>query len=222
MSLIWKGPWYEKEARRVKPYEYYNYPRKNKRFWWLPLPLVLLLVVVTYIGRSCGADTPKETWATGPSQVRPGLVEQGWHTVLAGGRLYNVLDEDYRGEYELRRVYFVCEPWTDNMDGELLIPVDRAAAVPEDFPREAVLDRAEYEAFCRAWGLTPAFPEHGGRFALVARGRAGSVLTVFANQTRRAMGLDDPKGYDAREVIETAVDALRLLIRRDREGQAHG
>lgn len=160
----------------MKPYEYYNYPKKNKRLWWLPLPLVLVLVIISYIDRSCGADAPEETWSTGPSQVQLGPVEQDWHTVLVGGRLYNVLDREYQGDYELRRVYFVYEPWTDNMDGEILIPVDRAAAVPEDFPRQAVLDRAEYETFCQAWGLTPAFPAHAGRFALVARGTEGSAL----------------------------------------------
>ena len=26
--------------------------------------------------------------------------------------------------------------------------------------------------------------------------RVGSIMTVFANQTRRAMGLDDPQNYD--------------------------
>ena len=47
--------------------------------------------------------------------------------------------------------------------------------------------------------------------------RVGAVLAVFANQTRREMGLDDPKCYDTEEAIAVAVDALRLLIRRDKE-----
>ena len=51
----------------------------------------------------------------------------------------------------------------------------------------------------------------------VRRVRVGAVLMVFANQTRRAMGLEDPQCYDTSEAIETAVDALRLLILRDRE-----
>lgn len=52
----------------------------------------------------------------------------------------------------------------------------------------------------------------------VRRLRVGAVLMVFANQTRRAMGLDDPKCYDTSEAIDTAVEALRIMIRRDREG----
>ena len=51
----------------------------------------------------------------------------------------------------------------------------------------------------------------------VRRLRVGSVLMVFANQTRREMGLDDPQCYDMSEAIDTAVDAFRLLIRRDKE-----
>ena len=48
------------------------------------------------------------------------------------------------------------------------------------------------------------------------RVRVGAILTVFANQTRRAMGLEDPQCYDMEPLIDTAVDALRLLIRRDK------
>ncbi len=51
----------------------------------------------------------------------------------------------------------------------------------------------------------------------VRRLRAGAILMVFANQTRRELGLDDPKCYDTEEAIATAVDAMRLLIQRDRE-----
>ena len=52
--------------------------------------------------------------------------------------------------------------------------------------------------------------------ASVRRLRAGAVLIVFANQTRREMGLEDPKCYDTGAAVETAVEAVRLLIQRDR------
>lgn len=51
----------------------------------------------------------------------------------------------------------------------------------------------------------------------VRRVRVGAILAVFANQTRREMGLSDPQSYDTEEAIATAVDAMRLLIRRDKE-----
>lgn len=53
----------------------------------------------------------------------------------------------------------------------------------------------------------------------VRKVRVGSVLLVFANQTRRAMGLDDPQCYDEYRPVKAAVEALRLLIERDRKKQ---
>lgn len=45
--------------------------------------------------------------------------------------------------------------------------------------------------------------------------RVGAILTVFANQTRREMGLEDPKCYDTENVIAVAVNAVKLLIAED-------
>ena len=45
----------------------------------------------------------------------------------------------------------------------------------------------------------------------VRRVRVGSIMTVFANQTRRAMGLDDPKDYDTDAAIRVAVGAMCIL-----------
>lgn len=54
--------------------------------------------------------------------------------------------------------------------------------------------------------------------AAAARGvRAGAVMLVIANQTRRALGLEDPQVYDVDIPIKVAVSALRELIKKDRE-----
>ena len=45
------------------------------------------------------------------------------------------------------------------------------------------------------------------------------IMTVFANQTRRAMGLDDPMVMDTGMAISVAVEALRILIEKDRQNQ---
>ena len=42
-------------------------------------------------------------------------------------------------------------------------------------------------------------------------------MTVFANQTRRAMGLDDPQNYDTEAGIQVTVEAIRILIEKDRQ-----
>ncbi len=47
--------------------------------------------------------------------------------------------------------------------------------------------------------------------------RTGSIMTVFANQTRRSLGMDDPKDYDPMPAIRIAVEALRILIQKDRK-----
>lgn len=50
----------------------------------------------------------------------------------------------------------------------------------------------------------------------VRRVRVGSIMLVFANQTRRAMGLDDPKCYDIEPAIQVTVEAVRILIHKDK------
>jgi uridine phosphorylase len=47
--------------------------------------------------------------------------------------------------------------------------------------------------------------------------RAGTVLLVMANQTRAAKGLSNPIVHDTDGAIRTAVEAVRILIREDRE-----
>lgn len=46
----------------------------------------------------------------------------------------------------------------------------------------------------------------------IRRVRVGSIVTVFANQTRRELGLEDIQDQDMTRVIDTAIEAMRLLI----------
>ena len=50
----------------------------------------------------------------------------------------------------------------------------------------------------------------------VRRARAGCIVQVFANQTRRAMGLNDPMTLDMDPAIRVGVHGLRRLILQDR------
>ena len=45
--------------------------------------------------------------------------------------------------------------------------------------------------------------------------RVGTVLLVVANQERAKKGLPNPQVHDLEPAIETAVEALRILIRED-------
>ncbi len=46
--------------------------------------------------------------------------------------------------------------------------------------------------------------------------RAGSAFLVVGNQEREAAGLDNPIAHDTEDAIEAAVEALRILIKKDR------
>lgn len=57
--------------------------------------------------------------------------------------------------------------------------------------------------------------------AAAARGvRAGAVMLVIANQTRRALGLEDPQVYDTDIPIRVAIEAIRELIAADKKLKA--
>lgn len=51
--------------------------------------------------------------------------------------------------------------------------------------------------------------------------RVGSVFLVMANQERAAAGLDNPVVHDTERAIDTAVEAIRRMIQKDRE-EIHG
>jgi len=50
----------------------------------------------------------------------------------------------------------------------------------------------------------------------VRRARAGCIVQVFANQTRRALGLEDPMTLDTDAAVRVGVLGLRKLILRDK------
>ena len=81
---------------------------------------------------------------------------------------------------------------------------------------------AELEAKWQAWidcGAKASEMESAALFVVgsVRKVRTGSIMMVFANQTRRALGLDDPMCMDTEPAVRVAVDALRRLILKDRE-----
>ena len=50
----------------------------------------------------------------------------------------------------------------------------------------------------------------------VRRARAGCIVQVFANQTRRAKGLEDPMSLDTDASVRVGVAGMRKLIQRDK------
>ena len=88
-------------------------------------------------------------------------------------------------------------------------------------PEETGITKNKWNAWVKS-GAKCSEMESAALFIVgaVRRLRVGAILMVFANQTRREMGLEDPKCYDTEEAIATAVDALRLLIQRDKAEKA--
>ena len=86
---------------------------------------------------------------------------------------------------------------------------------PDSMPTEPEL-KYKWNAWKRL-GATCSEMESAALFTVAAARavRCGSVMLVVANQTRRELGLEDPQVYDTDAAIRAAVEAIRLLIRKD-------
>ena len=88
---------------------------------------------------------------------------------------------------------------------------------PELLPQSAVLLQ-KWDAYlkmgCLASEMESATLFIVGNYRKV---RTGAVLLVMANQTRAAKGLPNPIVHDTDSAIRTAIEAVRILIRRDGE-----
>ncbi|MDD4011638.1 MAG: uridine phosphorylase [Sphaerochaetaceae bacterium] len=71
----------------------------------------------------------------------------------------------------------------------------------------------------KALGVKASEMESAAMFTVAAarRARCGSTFLVVGNQEREALGMDNPKVHDTSLAIDVAVEAIRILIRRDRE-----
>lgn len=86
---------------------------------------------------------------------------------------------------------------------------------PESMPIANELQN-KWEAWIRAGALTSEM-ESATLFIVGAtrRVRVGAVLLVVANQTRRALGLEDIQVHDTESAIKVAINALKKLIEQD-------
>lgn len=87
---------------------------------------------------------------------------------------------------------------------------------PEKMPVSYELTN-KWDAWVRLGALCSEMESAALFTVAAARGvRCGSIMTVVANQTRRAMNLPDPQNHDVGTAVEVATEALRLLIESDR------
>lgn len=79
---------------------------------------------------------------------------------------------------------------------------------------------SQWEAWLRL-GCKASEMESAAIFIVSAyrRARAGAVFLAMGNQEREKAGLPNPIAHDTEAAIQAAVEALRILIRRDRAGE---
>ena len=130
-----------------------KYRNHHRAGCWCLSALIFSLLLILTLLQGCGSSADGS---------------KNYHTVTAKGESWYVMDREYTGDFDLQWLRFSPTPVDDLRAGELLVLTDGEAPVPENFSRELLLDRADYEDFCRSWGLSPAFPAHGGRFAVLA------------------------------------------------------
>jgi uridine phosphorylase len=87
---------------------------------------------------------------------------------------------------------------------------------PDSMPVSYEL-KSKWNAWIRCGALTSEM-ESSTLFIVgsVRRVRTGAVLAVLANQTRRELGLEDIQVHDTETAIKVAVEAVRELIREDK------
>ncbi len=86
---------------------------------------------------------------------------------------------------------------------------------PELLPQSSVL-LSNWEAFMRM-GCLASEMESSTLFIVggYRKVRTGTVLLVMANQTRAGLGLENPIVHDTDSAIKTAIEAVKILAKRD-------
>ena len=175
--------------------------------------------------KRCGADTFLRVGTCGGMQ----LEVKGGDLVIATGA---IRAEGTSKEYAPIEYPAVC-------DYEVLTALDEAAGNldmrrhigvvhckdafygqhnPELLPQSAVLLQ-KWDAYMKM-GCLASEMESATLFIVggYRKVRTGTVLLTMANQTRAKLGLSNPIVHDTDSAIRTAIEAVRVLIRRD--GQA--
>lgn len=172
----------------------------------------------------CGADTFIRVGTSGGMQKEI----QGGDLVIATGaiRLGGTSDEYAPREYPAVPHYEVVSA-LEKAAGALGYPHHTGVVQckdsfygqhdPDSMPVGERL-KENWEAYIRCGALCSEMESDTLYIVGAARRvRVGSVLLVMANQTRRALGLEDVQVQDTERAIRTAVEAIKLLIKADKE-----
>lgn len=173
---------------------------------------------------NCGADTFIRVGTCGGMQeeVLSGdlVIASGAIRMDGTGREYAPIEYPAVSDY---RILTALDEAARNLDMRSHIGVVHCKDAfygqhnPELLPQSAVLLQ-KWDAYlkmgCLASEMESATLFIVGNYRKV---RTGAVLLVMANQTRAAKGLPNPIVHDTDSAIRTAIEAVRILIRRDGE-----
>ena len=171
---------------------------------------------------NCGADTFIRVGTCGGMQEE---VLSGDLVIASGAIRMDGTSREYAppeypavGDYEILKA---LEEAADNLGMRHHIGVVHCKDAfygqhnPELLPQSEVLLQ-KWEAYlrlgCLASEMESATLFIGGGYRKV---RTGTVLLTMANQTRAKMGLSNPIVHDTDGAIRTAIEAVRVLIRKD-------
>ena len=171
---------------------------------------------------NCGADTFIRVGTCGGMQEE---VLSGDLVIASGAIRMDGTSREYAppeypavGDYEILKA---LEEAADNLGMRHHIGVVHCKDAfygqhnPELLPQSEVLLQ-KWEAYlrlgCLASEMEPATLFIVGGYRKV---RTGTVLLTMANQTRAKMGLSNPIVHDTDGAIRTAIEAVRVLIRKD-------
>ena len=140
------------------------FPRK-KRLWWLPLAIIMVCVLGTWL---------YSLVFSGGREPDRGVIRQE----IVDGQSYDVLEQAFQGDFQVKKVCFLADPASGAGAEVLCLPLGQDGTVPEGFAQAKIMDQALYEAYCRTWGLTPAFRGKVAVIACAVPGAADTELQV--------------------------------------------
>lgn len=175
----------------MRVFEYFNQSRGGNHFLLRALALTMsaFMLAAAFSGcKEAPGNNPTETVKAGGSgqsaSTEAPKQSENYHTIEVDGKTYYVLDKEYSGDYSLQEVVFLNDGTPSDYSSDTATFIGLTGQpIPEDFRQETVMDKAAYEAYCQKFGLTPAYPDHDGGYAVLACGSewAGIVYVKVAD-----------------------------------------
>ena len=151
--------------------------RQKKHVWLIPVVLLVLIAAGLLIWKLTAKDKPKPaegaavtTEKTTAETETPPERSDNWHTGEVDGTTYYVLDKLYSGDFHVQEVCFYEDEYESFFDASRSVGIRTTDWTSDhaDFSLETVLSLEEYTAYCKKWGLTPAYTDPDSAYAILS------------------------------------------------------